>query len=142
MDGIEGGITVDDDGNDNQLKIAVSDISSTAHDSQFFFFRMTRRTTMPVYVRIRVHTPIITDVSVYIDEMGIVQATELYDGGPFVAAFAGVSPAVNEDAFTLTVANDEAGELQTWYERAFAMRAKGFLLPTEGTNLIPDSVIG
>jgi hypothetical protein len=89
-----------------------------------------------------VHTPIAADTSVYIDEMGIVQATELYDGGPFVAAFAGVDAAVNEDAYTLTVANDRAGELQTWYDRSFAMRNKGFLLPTSGTNLIPDSVIG
>ena len=141
VDGIEGTITNDKEGNVNQKKITVASISTTDHDSQFFFFRMTRQHSMPVYLRIRAATPIADGTSVYIDEMAVVAATELYNGGPFVAIFAGATPAVIEDAWTLTVTNDRGGQIQEWYERAFDMRSKGFLLPTSGVTLIPDSVI-
>ncbi len=141
VDGISGTITNDKEGNVNQKKITVASISATSHDSQSFFFRMTRQHRMPVYLRIRAATPIADGTSVYIDEMAVVAATELYDGGPFVAIFAGATPAVIEDAWTLTVTNSRAGQLQEWYDRAFDMRSKGFLLPTSGTTLIPDSVI-
>ena len=141
MDGIGGKITQDKEGNDNQLKITVASISDDSHDSQFFFFRLKRQHTMPVYLRIRVHTAIDAGTSVYLDEMGIVKATPLYNGGPFVAVFAGATPAVNEDKWTLTVANNRAGEFQTWYDRAFNMRDKDLLLPSSGSTLIPDTLI-
>jgi len=73
--------------------------------------------------------------------MAVVLAKELYAGGPFVGIFSGATPAVNDDAWTLTVTNDRAGQFQEWYERAFDMRNKGFLLPTSGVTLIPDSLI-
>jgi hypothetical protein len=97
---------------------------------------------MPVYLRIRISNPIPAGDSVYIDEVAVVAGTELYDGGPYVAVFSGVTPAVVEDDWVLTATNDRGGEWQTMYNRAFDMVGKGFLLPTSGTTLLPDSLIG
>jgi len=141
VDGIGGTITRDKEGNDNQLKLLVSAIGDSSHGSHFFFFRLRRQHAMPVYLRIRVHTAIDAGTSVYLDEMAVVQATELYVGGPYAALFAGATAAVTEDKWTLTVTNDRAGEFQTWYDRAFDMRSKGLLLPSSGSTLIPDTLI-
>ena len=142
VEGIGGAVTVDKTGNQNRLKITVDDIAITSHDSRFFFFRTKREQTMPVYLKISANTAIDDGESVYIDEMAVIQATELYSGGPYVGVFAGATAAIVEDKWTLTVTNDRNGELQTWYERAFDMRSKGFLLPVTGSILIPDTVIG
>ena len=72
VDGISGAVTTDKAGNDNQLKILLSAISDSSHDSRFFFFRLKRQHAMPVYLT----------------------ATELYPGGPLVAVLAGATAAV------------------------------------------------
>jgi hypothetical protein len=108
----------------------------------FFTFRIQRDVTQPVYLRIRITDPIPPGDSVYIDEVAVVAGTELYDGGPYIAVFSGATPAVVEDDWVLTATNDRGGEWQTMYNRAFDMAGKGFLLPTSGTTLLPDSLIG
>lgn len=47
--------------------------------------------------------------------MAVAAGRKLYKGGPYVAAFAGATPAVLEDSWVLTAANDNAGAIQTWY---------------------------
>jgi hypothetical protein len=78
---------------------------------------------------------------VYLDEMAVVKGTELYTGGPYVAAFTGKTAVVNEDNWTLTVANNRAGKIQEWFNRCFDMTGKGLLLPSAGAAVIPESVI-
>jgi len=132
---------MDEAGYDNQLRIDAGAISTTDHDSEFFSFRIQRDITQPVYLRIIVAAPFAATDSVYIDEVAVVKGTELYNGGPYIAAFSGVTPAVNKDEWTLTVANDRAGSLQEWCHRAFDMAGKGLLLPISGATNIPDAVI-
>jgi len=98
---------------------------------------------MPVYLRLWMNGPVADGSSIYIDEVAVVKGRELYSGGPYVAAFPGATPAVVEDAWTLTVTNDRGGALQEWWNRAFAMADNDLLLPTSGTGTnIPDTVIG
>lgn len=77
----------------------------------------------------------------YFDEMVVVQATELYKGGPYVEAVSGATAAVLEDLWTLTLTNNRAGDLQEWFQRAFDMANKDFLLPSSGTTNVPDALI-
>lgn len=73
--------------------------------------------------------------------MAVAAGRELYKGGPYVAAFAGATPAVLEDSWALTATNDRAGAIQTWYNRSFDMAGKSLLLPTGGAGTaIPDAV--
>jgi len=146
---IGGPCTIDRQGYENGIRIDLGETSMTGHDSHFFSFRVNRTHRQPLYLRIRITAPITDLESVYIDEMAIVKATELYEGGPYVAAFSGKYAAMAEDNWSLTVTNDRAGQFQEWFDRAFSMRAKGLLLPSTGTTysriigatLLPDSLI-
>ena len=95
----------------------------------------------PVYLRIHVAGPLTSGDVLYFDEMVVVEATELYDGGPYVGAVSGATAAVLEDLWTVTVTNNRAGDLQEWFQRAFNMANKGFLLPSSGTTNVPDTLI-
>lgn len=144
-----GPCTIDPQGYDNGIRIDLGETSMTGHDSHFFSFRLRRTLRQRVFLRIRITAPVTNLESVYIDQMAVVKATELYDGGPYVAAFSGATAAMVEDNWSLSVTNDRAGRFQEWFDRAFSMRAKGLLLPSEGTTysqlagatVVPDSLI-
>jgi hypothetical protein len=117
-------------------------VSTDGHDSVWFAFALTRGTPQPVYVRIRLTAPLAAGTGVYLDEITLARGTQLYTGGPFVAAFSGRDGVAAGDSWTMTATNDQAGGLQTWFDRVFGMTEKGLLLTTEGVHSIPDSVIG
>lgn len=141
VDGIDGNVTQDGEGNDNEIIINSAAVSEVAHESKFFTFRITGAVVQPVYLRIEVTKPIASGKSVYLDEMAVVAGNQVYTGGPYVAVFAGATACVEDDEWTLTTTNDRAGNLQEWFNRVFAMADKGLLLPTSGAGThIPDSV--
>ncbi len=143
VEGLSAQASVDAEGYENELRIDASTISQGIHDSEFFSFRLRRDIVQPVYLRIYITAALAAGDVIYIDEMVVVRATELYTGGPFVAVISGATPAVVEDNWSLTVANNRAGDLQEWFHRAFDMASKGLLLPISGTGThIPDTVIG
>ena len=141
-----GGLAIDDSaGNENSLTIDVTALSTSAHESEWFSFRVPPSIDQPVYLRIRISTLIDAVCSVFIDEVAVIKGSQLYTGGPWVAAVSGKLPALSTDEWTFTVANNRAGELQEWYNRCFDMAGKGLLLPVSGAGtsptLIPDSII-
>lgn len=138
---IGGAALSDDQGNANQLLISATAIATASADFRWFAFRLPASQTGPVYLRLRISTAVDNGVSIYWDEAAIVAAQELYAGGPFVAALAGKTAPRSADAWTLTVANDRAGVLHEWYNRAFDLAGKRLLLPATGSNLIPNSVV-
>jgi len=139
VDGIGGSVIADDAGNDAELIIDVTAMSTSDHDSEWFSFRIPDGTAMPVYLRIRISMAISNTASVYFDDVAIVQATRLYSGGPYVAVFAGTTVSGPDDTWSLAVANNRAGGIQEWYNRVFDMAGKKLLLPVSGSNLIPPS---
>lgn len=139
---IGGSALNDDAGNANQLLIAATSIATASADLRSFAFRLPASQTGPVYLRLRISTAVDNGSSVYWDDAAIVAGQELYPGGPFVAAVSGVTPPLSADAWTLTVANDRAGVLHEWYNRAFDLAGKRILFPATGSNLIPNSVVG
>jgi hypothetical protein len=147
VEGTTGPATADSDGNTNELRINVGTVSTDTHDSQFFSFRLPRDVVQPIYLRIRLTNALPLGTAIWIDEMVVVEAEEIYDGGPFVAAVSGVTAAVVEDNWSLAVANDRGGapagrSFQEWFHRCFDMAGKGLLLPVSGSNSIPDTIIG
>ena len=105
-------------------------------------FRLPRTLPPLVYLRIHVSTAITNTKIVYFDDCRFVQMAELYAGGPSVAILSGSTPFAQGDYYTLTSTNDRAGLIQEWFERAFAMRERGLLLPydTGGTETIVDTL--
>ena len=143
VDGIEGSVTQDKQGASNDVRVDILGLTED-HSSHFFSFRLKRGVSQPCYLRIRVTAPPdLPDTEIYIDEMAVVKGTQLYAGGPWVAVFSGATPAVIEDKWTMTVANDRAGALQDYCDRMFDLVGKKMLFPSDaaGAETIPDTVI-
>ena len=127
-------------GSMNSKTVACTSIGTSSHS--FVFQRLSVPATQveQVYLRLRVES-LTNAKSIYIDEVYLVPATQLYPGGPYVAAVPGRSLASAGDTWTLTATNNRASELQEWFNRVFRMADLGLLLPTSGSDLIPDSIL-
>lgn len=142
LDAIGGSVTTDPEGNNNSTTFDLtSALSIDVFTHDFFSFRLQKNQTLPVYLEIQTTTAISSGTSYYIDEMAVVQGTELYAGGPFVATFGGKTAAIEGDKWNLTVTNDRAGKVQEFWNRVFDMADLELLLPISGSTLIPDTVI-
>ncbi len=142
VDGIGGSVIADDAGTNNSFTFTGAGLATTTA-AKSGTFRTPTAIPPIVYVRIRISTAVSAGTSVFIDEVTLVEMTELYTGGPYVAAFSGPTNWVVDDKLTLTVTNDRAGALLEWMDRVFDLRANRLLLPTDsgGTETIADSLI-
>jgi hypothetical protein len=115
----------------------------TDYTSYWVDFRLPNDVQLPVYLRLQVTTAIATNAWVYLDDIAIAQGTSLYTGGPYISAFSGVTASADGDIWSLAIANDYAGEWQTWFNRAFGMAGFGLFLPTtsSGNTEIPDTLL-
>lgn len=139
MDGITGDVLHDSAGQEDALRV---DLRRVDHAAPYgFSFRLPQGVQQPIYLRIRLASPLQAGYSLFLDEIGITQATELYSGGPWVGAFAGIRRGILGDAWAITVGNDRRGRLQEWFQRFFDLESLGLLLPTSGQNRIPESII-
>jgi hypothetical protein len=139
VDGIHGEVLADSSSTGNALAIDLNLVSGTQGFG--FSFRLPQGVQQPVYLRLRLAAPLPAGYSLFVDDVCVVQGTELYAGGPTAAAFTGIRPAVLGDQWSIDVRNDRRGRLQEWFQRLFDLQALGLQLPTRGQNLIPSSVI-
>jgi hypothetical protein len=146
MDLVDGAGTVINDvqGAANSISInpqSGGDLSTSAFTAITGFFRTPTVLPEIAYLRIRISVAISATASVFIDEVTLIEATELYAGGPFVAVFAGATPFGILDEWTIPVTNDWAGKFQTYFRRCFDN--PGVLLPSDtgGTETIDDALI-
>lgn len=93
----------------------------------------------PVAVQIATNNP---TRDLYIGEVIIAEATELYAGGPYVAAMHGDNPPSVGQQYTLALTNDRVSAWQQAFDQLFDMRAKRLVLPTSGSTLLNDTLIG
>ncbi len=123
---------------DNFMSILSSEMNSSWSTSTIF---LVMPEVLPdiAFLRIRISVAFTNTRVFYLDSIRLVPATQLYDGGPFVMAFAG-SPAQSAiadqrfrlgDRFTLAVTNTYASEFQHWFNRFCDMDALGEKLPTD-----------
>lgn len=148
VDGIGGTVINDEQGVANSFTIDCTALT-TSFVAKNGVFRMPRVLPTAVYLRIRVSTAISGGTSVFFDHAALAAMTSLYTGGPAAAVFSGKLPftkgsaQIAPDKFTITVTNDRAGEFQEWFERLFAMAAKGLILPSDsgGAETIDDALI-
>ena len=148
VDGIGGTVINDAAGTANSFTFTGAGLT-TSFVAKNGTFRTPRVLPPIVYCRIRISTAISVGTSVFVDEAALVKMTELYPGGPSVAAFSGKTPLqkgndqIVGDGFVITVTNDRAGEFQEWFERNFEMASKGLLVPSNsaGAETRLDSLI-
>jgi hypothetical protein len=149
VDGIGGSVVADESSTNISSTVTCSGLTTSFAARSFSF--TTPQTLPPItYFRIRISTAVSAGTSIYIDHACLTAMTELYAGGPCVAIFNGnILPEAKNgtsdgDYLTLTIANDYAGEFQSYFERNFQMAAKRLRLPSNsgGTETLADSLIG
>lgn len=80
--------------------------------------------------------------SVFIDDVSMCEATQLYNGGPWVSAHAGDTNPVLNDAWTVAI-SATWGVMAMWMERFFALREKGLIIPYDegAAETVADSLV-
>jgi hypothetical protein len=117
------------------------DLSTSAFTAVGGFFQLNETLPEIVYLRIRISTAISSGTSLFIDEVALVEAEELYTGGPFVAFFRGQTELSLDDTWTITVTNARGGGFQDAFYKNFGFA--DLLLPSDsaGGETILDSLI-
>lgn len=140
VDGSNNVIT-DDIGGSNSVSVTLSGVTTSfvAHSATFI-----TPTNLPTTVRLQIAltTAMTSTKLIYIDDLALAPMTQLYSGGPAVAAFAGDTAAVKGDNWTIAISNTP-GTIAYWMERTFRMRDKGLQLPYDdgGTETVADSLV-
>jgi len=121
---------------------------STSYVNVKGFFRTKKTFTGTARLRIRLSTALSVGESVFIDDIAMCEAVQLYTGGPWVAAFEGTTAVMTNDYWTIVIANNMSaagtagGVLQTSFEQFFSMRSLGLQLPsaTGGGETVADTL--
>jgi hypothetical protein len=140
VDGVGGSAITDDEGTANTITF---DGGAGAMSIQYVtgFFRTPKVLPAAIYLELAMSGGDILDnaKSMFIDNVVLAPATELYAGGPWVAIFAGSTNFGLGDRVHLDVTNDRDGEIHEWFNRFFALAESGKMLPaTTGAETIAD----
>ena len=138
----------DDAGNAIQLIAAAASTTTTfALFSATFAtpknLPMTSTGAVNYKLRLSASTSLTAGESIYVDDLQLIEMTELYAGGPCAVIVPGATAFVKGDKFAVAVANDAAGDFQQYFQRAFNMRSLGLQLysDTGAAETIADSLV-
>lgn len=146
VDGIGGTVLQDVQGNSQSITFNASALTTSfqhlkALQAAECVFRTPAALPTVVYLRIRISTAVTNTRKVFFDQCALVAMTEMYSGGPLLAAFAGSTAFAAGDSWSVATTNDRAGLLREWCQRNFDMASLGLLFPSSGSPTIPDSVV-
>jgi hypothetical protein len=113
---------------------------TTSYVSVSGAFRLPAVLPSAVKLRVRTSTALASTKILYIDDLALAPAAALYDGGPQAAAFAGATPVILGDSWTLAVTNT-MGALASWMERFFGLRAAKIVIPYSGSPTVADGLV-
>lgn len=141
VDLVDGTNTVinDDAGTANSKTTAYS-VTTASYAAVNAFFRTPKLLPSTIKLRVSISTALTSGESMYIDELAMTEAAQLYTGGPYFAAFRGATDALLGDGWNVTIANNNLGIFQTMFEQLFGMRALGLQLPSAGSPTIAESL--
>lgn len=105
-------------------------------------FRLPEPLPATITLRLRLTTALSNTKNLFVDNLSLTPMTELYAGGPWVAAVSGSVPFSTDDLFGIDIANNRAGKWQEFFNRVCGMAGRRLLLPASGTTLIADSLLG
>ena len=140
-------VITDDAGTNNTISKTLTSVgASWVNVTGFFRTKTTFSGT--ARLRIRLTTAVSVGTTLLIDDVHMTEATELYTGGPYVAAFRGTTDVMKNDYWTIAIANNMSaagtagGVLQTAFEQFFKMRESGYILPsvTDGSQTVADTL--
>ena len=139
----------DEEGNANSFTIDLTALT-TSYVAYSGVFRLPEPLPSTVKIRVRQSTALSNTRSVFLDHLAMAEMVQPAANGrtPFLAFFSGASNWSQDDAtrddrvFRVATTNDRASDWQTLFDKLFDMSDLELTLPTSGTTLINDSLIG
>jgi hypothetical protein len=124
--------------------IATAASTGTSYAPVTGFFQTPAVLPSEIRFRIKFTTDPTSTYSIYLDELALIEATELYQGGPFAAIFSGATKTVVGDRNIVTARN--AKPLPYWpatLERLLGLRSLGLQIESAtGLNTIAQQLLG
>jgi hypothetical protein len=141
LDGNNAVIT-DDAGTNNTLEVIAAADLGVNYALFGGFFRTPYNLPSKVQFAVRLSQAIAdAGESVYVDNVGIAPAVQMYPGGPYVGLFSGDTRWLVGDQYTSVIANNYSGGFVRLFERFFGMRDNGLQLPSSGAPTINDALL-
>lgn len=148
VDGIGGNVIADESGTNNSFTVDCTALD-TSFEARNGVFRTPRDMPSTAYLRIRISTAVSSGTSIFLDHCALTEMTELYPGGPWVAAFSGAAAwrkgdgQVAADEYEIAFTNDRAGKFHDYFQRNFDLLSKRLLIPSNsgGSETIDDALI-
>jgi hypothetical protein len=158
VDGSAGiGVVINDDqANANSVTKTLNPVADTLWHALTLVIHTPENmpTTVPyARLRIRLSVALTTGTNIFISNVTMQQATQLYAGGPFATVHAGSTrmlDGLTPDTWTVAITNNYAtsgsGLYHYWLERAFAasgfsLRANNLQMPISGSPTILDTCV-
>ena len=138
VDGVNGNTFTDAAGNSCLLTVPCNQLSTSLQKAFNAIWSVSR--DFLGYLELKVTTPWTSGQAVFLDEIALVPARELYQGGLWFAAFRNALLGATTNKWTITVSNNRAGKVLEYTHRLFGLT--DLTLPRSGTTQIPESVIG
>lgn len=134
-----GTVINDENGTANSFTVDLTALN-TSYATFSGVFQLPANTPSTVRLQLQTTTAVESGKSVYIDSMAMAETTQLYNGGPSLAIFAGATKVVTGDSWTVAITNSK-GVLADWMERLFSLRDKGLAFPYSGSPTVADSLV-
>lgn len=115
---------------------------TTSYQCFTAFFSTPRQLPSGTQLRIGLSVAATAGREINVDLVSVVAATQIYNGGPYVAAFSGADPTAFGDFWTVTVANSlGANSFVRGSDRLYNFRDNGLYWPSANSPTIPDSLV-
>lgn len=134
-------IIADDASTNNSVTADLSTVGTT-YESFSGTFRLPKVLPSQIRFRIILTTALTNAKNLDIDQIALIQPTQLYARGPYVGLFSGATDYKIGDKYTLRTTNSLGVTSFAWgFERLFNMRALDLHLPSSGSPTIADALI-
>lgn len=135
-----GTVVNDAAGTPNSLTFALTGATTGFVNHNAFFRTPAVLPTSGLQLQIELTTAITAADVLYLDHLAMATASQVYHGGPLVAAFSGAAEFITGDTFSVVVANTY-GAFQKFFDRVFNMRGLGLQLPSSGASTVSDTLM-
>ena len=142
-----GSVTTDEAGTSNTVSIDITSTDYDAWKAVTGVFRTPRAIpTTGLFMQIRTNTDISGGVNVFFDNFSLTPVAVPYAGGPGIAVFPGATPFAVGDGWSVALTNNAGGAtygatFQRLFDRLFGMREMGYVLPSDASPTLADSLI-
>lgn len=130
-------IITSDAGGNNEITLDVSTSSTTEYGMVTGFFQTPNALGNLVYFDIRAQVALAAAANVYLDDVILIQAQQFYQDGPYAAAFEHLVAGNAQSFWQISVANNYAGKLQTWWGRLFQRQLPSVLTSPNIPDVAP-----